>query len=83
MTSVTNVIECDKSASSSRGSDSDRGDLSLSIRDCHGSNDPRNDDAPQPTEATERVPLYERIYDMFPDLKPQQSMAAYDDDCPF
>ena len=40
-------------------------------------------DAPQPTEATERVPLYERIYDMFPNLKPQQSMAAYDDDCPF
>ena len=56
----------------------------MSLRDCHvEQSSPRNDDAPQPTEATEYRPLYERIYDMFPDLKPQQSMAAYDDDCPF
>ena len=96
--SVTSVTECDKSASSSRGSDSDRGDLftssrgsdsdrgdlSQSTKDCHvEQSSPRNDDAPQPTETTEHRPLYERIYDMFPDLKPQQSMAAYDDDCPF
>ena len=95
--SVTSVTECDKSASSSRGSDSDRGDLfpssrgakrrgdlSQSTRDCHvEQGSPRNDDAPQPAETTEHRPLYERIYDMFPDLKPQQSMAAYDDDCPF
>ena len=82
--SVTRVTECDKSDTSSRGSDSDRGDLSLSIRDCHvEQSSPRNDDAPQPTETTEHIPLYERIYDMFPEVKPPQSMAAWDDDEPF
>ena len=29
------------------------------------------------------VPLYERIHGLFPDVKPQQSMAAWDDDVPF
>ena len=35
------------------------------------------------TPQTPHIPLYERIHDMFPDIKPQQSMAAWDDDCPF
>ena len=44
VTSVTNVTECDKSDASSRGSDSDRGDLPLSMRDCHvEQSSPRND----------------------------------------
>ena len=34
-------------------------------------------------EATEHVPLWQRIGDMFPEVKPQQSMAAWDDDTPF
>ena len=40
---------------------------------------------PHPTQPTPptQAPLYERIHDMFPDIKPQQSMAAWDDDCPF
>ena len=56
-------------------------------RDCHvEQGSPRNDDTRSvvpPAETTEHMPLYERIYDMFPDLKPQQSMAAWDEDCPF
>ena len=38
---------------------------------------------PTPPTQTPHIPLYERIHDMFPDIKPQQSMAAWDDDCPF
>ena len=34
-------------------------------------------------EATEHVPLWQHIGDMFPEVKPQQSMAAWDDDTPF
>ena len=34
------------------------------------------------TEET-KVPLWQHIGDMFPDVKPQQSMAAWDDDTPF
>ena len=46
----------------------------------HQSHNSHNSDtAPQ----QEHIPLYERIHDMFPDIKPQQSMAAWDDDCPF
>ena len=42
-------------------------------------------EAAEAVEAVEapHIPLYERIHDMFPDIKPQQSMAAWDDDCPF
>ena len=85
--SVTRVTECDKSDTSSRGSDSDRGDLPLSMRDCHvEQGSPRNDDTRSvvpPAETTEHIPLYERIHELFPDVKPQQSMAAWDDDEPF
>ena len=35
-----------------------------------------------PTPPTQ-TPEPPRVHDMFPDIKPQQSMAAWDDDCPF
>ena len=31
----------------------------------------------------EKEPLWQRVGDMFPEVKPQQSMAAWDDDTPF
>ncbi len=34
-------------------------------------------------ETTEHIPLWQRIGDMFPEVKPQQSMAAWDDETPF
>ena len=56
-------------------------------RDCHvEQGSPRNDDTRSvvpPAETTEHIPLYERIHELFPDVKPQQSMAAWDDDEPF
>jgi hypothetical protein len=34
-------------------------------------------------ETEEHIPLWQRIGDMFPEVKPQQSMEAWDDECPF
>jgi hypothetical protein len=36
-----------------------------------------------PTEPTEHAPLWQRVGDMFPEVKPTQSTAAWDDDTPF
>ena len=37
----------------------------------------------KPETEEEHVSLWQRIGDMFPEVKPQQSMAAWDDDTPF
>ena len=37
----------------------------------------------KPVTEEGKVPLWQRIGDMFPEVKPQQSMEAWDDECPF
>ena len=37
----------------------------------------------KPATEEGKVPLWQRIGDMFPEVKPQQSMEAWDDECPF
>ena len=40
-------------------------------------------DAESEESVEEKEPLWQRVGDMFPEVKPQQSTAAWDDDTPF
>jgi hypothetical protein len=61
-----------------------------SVKKCDSS-EPSDETAPTettptetaPTEPTEHAPLWQRVGDMFPEVKPTQSTAAWDDDTPF
>ena len=56
-----------------------------SVKKCD-SRKPSDETAPAetaPVEPTEHAPLWQRVGDMFPEVKPQQSTAALDADTPF
>ena len=71
--SVTRVTECDKTAPE---------ETSEPTPNDTPAPEPTPNDTPAP-ETAPHTPLWQHIGDMFPEVKPTQSTAAWDDDCAF